>query len=209
MLAIPVFRDRVAPVLNWSKRVLIVSDEEPEPSRGEEFVFPSATGFEILRCLKDKGVHTVICGAISRELLCYAANLGIKILCGVSGPVLDVLCAYRGRQLEEPRFRLPGCRGQRQYRGGCPQKAQGDFRDEGPGDLPGTAAARGRCLGPGRGWRNGGDSDLEPNAPGGFPGSDRCDFCLCPACGTEVLHQRGIPCSEMRCPECDQPMVRK
>jgi predicted Fe-Mo cluster-binding NifX family protein len=209
MLAIPVFRDRVAPVLNWSKRVLIVSDEEPEASRGEELVFPSATGFEILRSLKQKGVHTVICGAISRELLCYAANLGIKILCGVSGPVLDVLCAYRGRQLEEPRFRLPGCRGQRQYRGGCPRVAQRDLRDEGLGGVPGTAAGSGRCGGPGRSWRSGGDSDLEPKAPGGFPGSDRQDFCLCPACGTEILHQRGIPCTQMRCPECDRPMVRK
>lgn len=209
MLAIPVFRDRVAPVLNWSKRVLIVFDEELEPSRGEDLFFPSATGFEILRCLKDKGVHTVICGAISRELLCYAANLGIRILCGVSGPVLDVLCAYRGRQLEEPRFWLPGCRGQRQYRGGCPRKAHGELEDEGPGHVPGKAAGRGQCLGPGRGWRSVGDSDLEPNAPGVLPGSDMRAFCLCPACGTEVLHQRGIPCAQMRCPECDQPMVRK
>ncbi|GKT08744.1 hypothetical protein [Desulforhabdus sp. TSK] len=209
MLAIPVFRDRVAPVLNWSKRVLIVSDEEPEASRGEELFFPSATGFEILRCLKDKGVHTVICGAISRELLCYAANLGIKILCGVSGPVLDVLRGYRGRQLEEPRFWLPGCGGQRQYRGDCPRKAQRDLREEGSGEASGMAAGRGRCLGPGRGWRSGGDSGLEPNAPGGLPGSEMRDFCLCPACGMEVPHQRGIPCAQMRCHECDQPMVRK
>lgn len=32
--------------------------------------------------------------------------------------------------------------------------------------------------------------------------------CVCPNCGTEVAHQRGIPCYEQTCPECGSTMVR-
>ena len=32
--------------------------------------------------------------------------------------------------------------------------------------------------------------------------------CVCPDCGTEIAHQRGIPCYEQTCPECGSTMVR-
>ena len=33
--------------------------------------------------------------------------------------------------------------------------------------------------------------------------------CVCIKCGTEVLHQRGTPCTEMKCPKCGAQMTRK
>jgi len=33
--------------------------------------------------------------------------------------------------------------------------------------------------------------------------------CVCPACGTKVEHQRGIPCNQMTCPKCGAPMTRE
>ena len=35
------------------------------------------------------------------------------------------------------------------------------------------------------------------------------DVCVCPECGKEVTHKRGIPCKESKCPECDVPMIGK
>lgn len=32
--------------------------------------------------------------------------------------------------------------------------------------------------------------------------------CVCPDCGNEINHQRGIPCYEQTCPECGSSMVR-
>ncbi|NLJ28123.1 NifB/NifX family molybdenum-iron cluster-binding protein [Desulforhabdus amnigena] len=209
MVAIPVFRDRVAPVLNWSTRVLIVPDEVPEISQGEEIAFSEGSGFELLRCLQERGVHTVICGALSRDLLCYGTNLGLKIICGVSGPIPEVLCAYKGHDLDAPRFWLPGCRGQRQYRGGCLKEGLFEAADERSQKMPGRKGPGGRCEGQGRGRREGGRYGMERNIQGGGKNFDIQDFCICPKCGTEVLHQRGIPCTQIRCPECDQPMVRK
>ncbi len=38
----------------------------------------------------------------------------------------------------------------------------------------------------------------------------RCeDFCICRDCGHESRHIRGVPCSEMICPECKGQMRRK
>ncbi|MBW2987761.1 DUF134 domain-containing protein [Candidatus Woesearchaeota archaeon] len=33
--------------------------------------------------------------------------------------------------------------------------------------------------------------------------------CICPKCGAELPKQRGIPCSQMKCPKCNVLMVRK
>lgn len=34
-------------------------------------------------------------------------------------------------------------------------------------------------------------------------------YCMCPDCGYEELHQRGIPCFTRTCPECHVPLLRK
>jgi hypothetical protein len=36
------------------------------------------------------------------------------------------------------------------------------------------------------------------------PGGD----CICPECGHKQKHQRGTPCSSMKCPKCKSPMTR-
>jgi len=36
------------------------------------------------------------------------------------------------------------------------------------------------------------------------PGGD----CVCPECGYKQKHQRGNPCSSMKCPKCKSPMTR-
>ena len=33
--------------------------------------------------------------------------------------------------------------------------------------------------------------------------------CVCPKCQTEVSHNRGIPCNQMKCPTCKTPMTGK
>jgi len=59
---------------------------------------------------------------------------------------------------------------------------------------------RGRFGMSGRGGRG--------RQPGGFglgPGGE----CWCPRCGKTLPHQRGVPCYQMKCPECGQPLTRK
>ena len=65
------------------------------------------------------------------------------------------------------------------------------------GQGPGTGRGRGMGRGQGRGRMGG-------NRPGAGPRG----FCVCPACGVKVAHQRGVPCFQINCPECGRPMVR-
>jgi len=38
---------------------------------------------------------------------------------------------------------------------------------------------------------------------------DMEEFCICPACHFQVVHQPGIPCFSHSCPECKTPLIRK
>ena len=33
------------------------------------------------------------------------------------------------------------------------------------------------------------------------------DTCVCPNCGHQVPHERGIPCNKIKCPKCGTPMI--
>lgn len=65
----------------------------------------------------------------------------------------------------------------------------------GPGAGQGAGAGRGAA---GRG-RGGG------NRPGSGPGGN----CVCPKCGAVTTHQRGVPCAQISCPECGEPMIKQ
>lgn len=181
MLAIPVLRTRVAPVLDWCSRIQIFPLEPSSEGAGQELSLPHLEADQRLQVLEQKGVTTLICGALSAELLQYARRLRINIICGVAGEIPDVLRSYWQNRLDQPRFWLPGCRGPRCYRGGLSRK-------------------RGSC----RRLGEEGDPLSQPPASG----RNLEEMCLCPACGATVAHKRGIPCFTMRCSQCGQAMVR-
>lgn len=64
------------------------------------------------------------------------------------------------------------------------------------GQGPGTGRGRGMGQGSGRGRMGG-----RAMGPGGQ--------CVCPSCGATATHQRGVPCTGMKCPRCGQPMTRR
>jgi len=118
MLAIPVLRSRVAPVLDWCSRIYIFPQEPSSEGAGQELFLPHLEADQRLQVLGDRGVTTVICGALSAELQHYARQLRMNIICGVAGEITEVLQSYWQNRLDQPCFWLPGCRGPRRYRGG-------------------------------------------------------------------------------------------
>lgn len=68
---------------------------------------------------------------------------------------------------------------------------------------------RGDGTGPvGRGPGTGGGRGRGGGRMGGFaagPGG----YCICPACGTKVPHQLGVPCNQIKCPKCGMQMTRE
>jgi predicted Fe-Mo cluster-binding NifX family protein len=187
MLAIPVLRSRVAPVLNWCSRIQIFPEEPSRESLRQELILPHLEADQRLQVLRDHRVSTLICGALSADLLRRARDLGLTVVSGVAGEVEEVVQSYWQNNLDHPKFRLPGCRGARRYRSGL----RGD-RDR-------------LCNGRSRAEDRGGRGLRErTRALGSGPGG----FCRCPACLFKVPHEQGIPCIQVRCPRCGQIMER-
>jgi cation diffusion facilitator family transporter len=62
------------------------------------------------------------------------------------------------------------------------------------------------AFGHGFGWqRKGKFKDKVEKAIGKGPDGD----CVCPKCGYKIPHERGVPCSTLKCPKCDINMERK
>ncbi len=66
---------------------------------------------------------------------------------------------------------------------------------------------QGPGTGRGRGGGGGGGGGGGRGRMGGFslgPGG----ACVCPSCGKKVAHQRGTPCTGLKCPACGATMTR-
>lgn len=68
-------------------------------------------------------------------------------------------------------------------------------RKDGTGPFGGGGAGTGRGTGRGLGGGN-------------RPGSGIGGYCICPNCGKQISHQRGIPCSSINCPDCGRQMLK-
>ena len=188
MLAIPVLRQRVAPVLNWCSRIQIFPEDPSLVDGFQELNLPQLEAPKRLQVLRDKGVNTLICGALSAELLVCAQDLGLTVVSGVAGEVQEVVDSYRQNTLDHPRFWLPGCRGPRRYGRGW----------RGGQELPCAGRSNSRSRSPKRA------GSLSPSEAGCGPGG----FCRCPACGCQMPHEQGIPCMQVQCPQCGRSMER-
>lgn len=196
MLAIPILQSRVAPVFNWCSKVLILPEDATESATGEEVDLACASDpFTRLKILREKEVTLLICGALSPELLEYAQHLNISVTCGVAGEIEQVLHAHRFHQLDKPQFRLPGCFRGRCYRNGAHESEERSENMPGKSGKQDQSSGRFGQGGQGRGKR------MSAAGPGGE--------CECPKCGATAPHQRGIPCTQVQCPQCRGPMMRK
>ncbi len=60
-------------------------------------------------------------------------------------------------------------------------------------------------LGRGFGWQRRGKFRKSPKTKGAGPGG----FCICQKCGYKIKHERGTPCSTIKCPKCNLPLTRE
>jgi hypothetical protein len=194
MLAIPVFRARVAPVLDWCSKIIIIPEEGLEASSGRQLDVTEENIFSLMRKLREQGIKTLICGALSPEMLSYGESIGLIIIHGIAGDIDEIVRAYQEQKLDLPQYWLPGCRGQRRYKGGA--KCAGNSEDAITSGGESSGSVSGRS--PKTSRRPPGDKAAQ--GPGGF--------CVCPKCASKQRHERGIPCSQVLCPGCRSPMTR-
>ena len=107
-VAIPTFHKRVSPVLDTCKQMLVINCKNGSEIDRESFFFGDMTLNERCRIFEKLGISVIICGGISESFSKILTHLKVQLKKGFAGEVEDVLSAYLGNRLDNPRFYMPG-----------------------------------------------------------------------------------------------------
>ena len=122
-VAIPIWGDRISPVLDAATRLLVVDTGGQETVRS---VVDLQGDDMVRRCarIEKLEVDRLICSAVSNPFYQRLLAANIRVIQGISGPVEEVLKAYLQGNLFQEAFFMPGCRRGRQGR--CTGSARGE-----------------------------------------------------------------------------------
>ncbi len=110
-LAIAIHEGRVSPVLDVAERLLVITFAgRAETARCEE-AMPAADLAARAKRIRELGIDTLICGALSRPLEMLLSTAGVRLLARTCGPIDEILRAFREGRLADAAFTMPGCCG--------------------------------------------------------------------------------------------------
>jgi predicted Fe-Mo cluster-binding NifX family protein len=119
-IAIPIWQSRISPVFDVAGQLLLVDWADGREVARTVRLIDETSPDERLKKLAELGVETLICAGISQSLEIALAECSICVIAGICGDVEEVLAAFQTGRLDEERFSMPGCCGQRRRRrGGC------------------------------------------------------------------------------------------
>ncbi|TSA21373.1 dinitrogenase iron-molybdenum cofactor biosynthesis protein [bacterium] len=110
IIAFAVWNNRIAPVFDVAHRVCIVNVESGRVIGEREISLEKGTNSQRALRLAELGVHTLVCGAISRQLLATMKAYGIDVVSSVAGECDEVLQAYLTGGVELQGFSIPALR---------------------------------------------------------------------------------------------------
>ncbi len=121
MVAIPVFQERISPLLDVAKKFAIYEIEDGKIK--QKLVIDIHAECEHFRVdkLKELGVSVIIGGAVSDFVSRLINERGISLISWVNGAVDDVICLYIKNELHVSPIGNPGC-GDGRRRGRCGRK---------------------------------------------------------------------------------------
>jgi predicted Fe-Mo cluster-binding NifX family protein len=108
-IAIPCQQDRVSPVLDVAKQILLVDVVRGRVERRHQRAVVQNDCLARARCLREFGIKTLICGAVSWPLENALTSMGVQVIACICGPVDDVINAFLNQRLTDRAFIMPGC----------------------------------------------------------------------------------------------------
>jgi predicted Fe-Mo cluster-binding NifX family protein len=142
---------------------------------------PSGAGIQSAQLIAGKGVTALLTGSCGPKAYDVLEAAGVSVYVGTTGTVSEAVEAFKSGGL------LPT--------DGPDVQAHTYDRESGVGGKGGGRGKGGGCAGRGAGRGSG-------------HGAEVCGVCVCPGCGATVDHVRGVPCSDMACPQCGSSLVR-
>jgi predicted Fe-Mo cluster-binding NifX family protein len=110
-IAFAAWQDRIAPVFDVARRVVLVEGGPDRPIRREDMALEGAETATRVRALTERKVEVLICGAISRAAQEVVETAGIRTVAFVAGRLDEIEAAWWEGRLAGGRYAMPGCRG--------------------------------------------------------------------------------------------------
>ena len=110
-VAVTVWEDRVSPVFDASRKLLIAEIEDTRITNRSHFLFDPEYPAGLAKILGALDVPVLICGAVSQMPANVLTSGGIDLVPFITGQVERVLDVYAQGLPLEPAFAMPGCEG--------------------------------------------------------------------------------------------------
>jgi predicted Fe-Mo cluster-binding NifX family protein len=207
--AFATWNDRIAPVFDVTRSVQLVETEAGHiVSQTQASLNSEIPNLKASR-LAELEVGTLVCGAISKPLEAMITAFGIHVIPFVAGDLQEIIQAWMcGKLAGSAIYAMPGCR---RVTGPRFQGAYGKKQKE--TKMNGNKRSK---RGGGQGPDSGGQGRKRQaqgrmgRTPAANPGSAPAQgICVCPQCGHQEPHERGVPCMQKKCAKCSAVMTRK
>lgn len=109
--ALCIWNGRLAPVFDCAGTLLLI-----DGTSRCEYRIGALDLVERARFLSEKGVQTLICGALSREAQIILTHEGIQLFPFRSGNIDEVIQAFEEKTLDKADWAMPGCSCQKRRR---------------------------------------------------------------------------------------------
>jgi predicted Fe-Mo cluster-binding NifX family protein len=110
-VAVTVWEDRISPVFDASRRLLIAEIENEQITNRSFVFFNPDLPSNLTKTLAELDVPVLICGAVSQVPANIIAADGIRLIPFIAGEVDRVLEVYAKGNSLVPTFVMPGCHG--------------------------------------------------------------------------------------------------
>ena len=131
-LAVSAHAGRVAPLFDASHRLEVFELQSDRLAPAGALALPLRPPLQRVAAIRDEGITTLICGAISGYMYNLIVSGGVQVIPWICGPVEAVVDAYATDSLAGPAWMMPGCPrggfGSRRWRGGPAGRPRGRGR---------------------------------------------------------------------------------
>jgi predicted Fe-Mo cluster-binding NifX family protein len=108
-VAVTVWEERISPVFDASRRLLIAEIEDRRITDRSYVIFDPGMPSNLAKILTELDVPVLICGAVSQVPATIMTNGGIRLISFITGEVDRVLEVYAQGNSLAPAFVMPGC----------------------------------------------------------------------------------------------------